>query len=449
VSRDLPRRIGLLGALAIMVGIIIGSGIFRTPTSIARQLDSPGLILVLWVVGGGLSLCGALAYAELGAMFPHSGGIYVFLREGFGPLPAFVFGWMHLLIAKPLAIAAIATVFSEHLNRMLNVTWDPRVSTCVTIMALTALNARGVRIGSGVAVVLTGLKVLALAAVVALALALSGGNAANFAPAPASGKPLLAALAPVMVAILWTYDGWNDVAFVAGEIREPQRLLPRAMVGGTLLVTGLYVAVNAVYAWMLPLEQVRTVKTVAPLVMDRLLGRYGGDAVTVVVMISTLGATHGSVLTGARASFAQACDRLLFHWLSGVHPRHATPHVALWTQGCLACVAVTFLGTFERLTSGFVFTMWIFYGLAVAGLLVLRVRRPSLERPVRCPGYPVTPVVFLLAAATMTGLSIWGSPRETLPWMGVMVAGVPVYYVWKSAVKAAAETEEPGDESRR
>ena len=430
MRKDLPRSIGFWGGSAIMVGIIIGSGIFRTPASIAKELGSPSVILLLWLVGGILSLFGAFAYAELGTMFPRSGGIYVFINEGMGPMVAFVFGWTYALITKPMAAAGIAMVFSEHFNELFGLTWDPRYVTCVVLIGLTAVNTVRVTLGAGLAVVLTGLKAAALLAIVALAVVMTKGDTANFI-AVAAPKPFLAALAPALAAILWTYDGWSDVAAVAGEVREPQKLLPRIFLVGTAATIILYLAVNAVYIWMVPLTEMRSVPTVAPLVMERLLGPAGAIAVTLMVMVSTFGATHGSIITGARVTFAQARDGLLFSFLGRIHPTFRTPDVSLWIQAALSCLAVVCLKRFEKLTGGFVFTMWIFYACATAGVIILRVRSPDLARPYRCVGYPWVPILFVLAAAAMTVLSIREDPRNTLPWLGVLLLGTPAYFLWR------------------
>lgn len=428
---DLPRSIGFWGGSAIMVGIIIGSGIFRTPTSIARELGSPSLILVLWFVGGVLSLFGAFSYAELGTMFPRSGGIYVYIVEGLGEILAFVFGWTYMLLVKPLAAGAICMVFSEHLNHLFGAKWDVRAVTCITLLLLTAINTMGVGIGAGFAILLTGLKTAALAAVVLLALGMSQGEAANLASVPAP-RPVLLALAPALSAVLWTYDGWSDVASVAGEVRTPQRLLPRIFVVGTAACIGLYVAVNGVYIWMIGLEQMRTIETVAPVVMERLLGKWSGITLTLIILTSTLGATHCSIITGARVTFAQARDGLLFRFLGRIHPRYQTPDLSLWVQGALSCAAVIVLKDFDSLTSGFVFMMWIFYGAAAVSLVVLRIRRPELPRPYRCWGYPVVPWTFIICTAGMTVLAIWESPQQRLLWLATLLAGIPAYYLWRA-----------------
>lgn len=465
MPRDLPRRIGFWGASAVMVGVIIGSGIYRTPPEIAARLDSPALILVLWFAGGLLSLCGALTYAEMATMYPESGGVYVFLREGFGRAVAFVFGWTYMLITKPFAAAGIAVVGTEHLLKLCRVDIpdaDQRrlvvdAITTLILVVLTVINVVGVGPSTAVAKVLTGLKFAALAAIVGVAAALMKGSAVNFAAHP-SPEPFMVALAPVMMAIMWTYDGWSDVGSIAGEVENPSRQLPRIYLVGTAAVTLLYLAINAVYIALVPLSEMRSgagghpLETVAPLVMQRLIGEAGGIAVTAIILVSTLGSSHSSVLTGARVTFAQASDGLLFRSLAAVHPKFQTPAVSLWFQLVMSCVALwhpLLLGpavgrdgkpsasTFQQLADGFVFTMWIFYGLAACSIFILRVKRPGAERPYRCWGYPLIPALFVAAAAAMTGLTIWGDVTnpasrgvKTLPWLGVLIAGLPVYFVW-------------------
>ena len=452
--QDLPRRIGFWGGSAIMVGIIIGSGIFRQPAAIAKEMGSPSAILWLWVAGGALALLGALTYAELATMYPRSGGIYVYLNEGLGRPVAFVFGWTYMLITKPFAAAGIATVFAEHVNKLCGVSWDPRILTCVLLVALTVVNVIGTRLGAGVAVVFTALKLGALILIVALGVILMKGSAAHFAASPAS-KTFMAALAPVMLAILWTYDGWSDVSAIAGEVTEPQRRIPRILLTGTLAVTVIYVAVNAVYISLVPLPEMAVVKggTVAPVVMERLLGPAGAVIVTIMILVSTAGASHGAVITGARITFAQARDGLLFRFLGRIHPTCETPDVSLWVQCILSCAASLFLGNFSALADGFTFTMWIFYAMAGIAMIVLRLRRPDLERPCRCWGYPVVPALFVASALFVTVLTVWqdGSNPEsrganTLPWIGLLVAGVPVYYLWRkitSTTPAAAPPPPP------
>jgi basic amino acid/polyamine antiporter, APA family len=436
---DLPRKVGFWGAIAVMVGVVIGSGIFRTPTAIAQQLGDPYLILLLWLIGGLIALAGALTFAELATMMPKSGGIYVFIREGYGPCPAFVFGWTYMLITKPAAAAGIAFIFAEHFNTLTGLGWSPQLLTCGALVVLTVINVIGVKASARFAIVLTSLKFGALAAIIVLGVAAAvreslapgaNGSGGGFVSVP-SPKTLFQALVPVMAAIMWTYDGWSDVGAIAGEVKEPKKTLPRVYILGTLSVIGLYVLANAVYLWHIPILQMRETPTVAPVLLEKFAGPIGATVVTIMIIISTLGSSHASVMTGARVTFAQARDGLLFSFLAKIHPRFETPAVALWTQMTLSCAAVLFLQQFDKLAGTFVFTMWIFYGLGAGTLFILRARQPDAERPFRTPGYPVVPAVFLLSSIAMTGLSINDDPKTTLTWLGVLAAGVPVYYVWK------------------
>jgi len=445
---ELDRRVGFLGASAIMVGVMIGGGIFRQPATIAGELGSPTLILVFWAIGGLLALFGAMTYSELACMYPQSGGVYVFLREGLGRAVAFVFGWTYMLITKPFGAAGICVMFAESLNQFLGQNWDLKFVTTIALVALTLVNSFGVGIGAAVAKALTSAKVLALIVIVLLVAALRKGNVQHFESTPPP-TTLLAAIAPVMAAVMWTYDGWSDVGAIAGEVKEPRRLMPRVFILGTVAVTVLYLLVNAAYIALVPLSEMRTIESVAPVVMDRLVGPVGAMAVVAIIMVSTLGSTHGSVLTGARVTYAQSRDGLLFKSLGYVHPRFRTPLVALWVQLALSCAAVWYQSDqgqpqqlFTKLAESFVFTMWIFYGLAAATVIILRIRQPERERPYRCWGYPVVPVLFILAAAAMTVLSIRADLLDeksrgmmTLPWLGVLVAGLPVYYIWNALTK--------------
>jgi amino acid transporter len=389
-------------------------------------------------------------------MYPRSGGVYVFLHQGLGPAVAFVFGWTYMLITKPFAAAGIAVIFSEHLLALGGLRQaDPWLHalavngiTTVALAVLTVINVRGVGLATNIAKGLTGFKMFALAAIVLLAVVLWKGDAGHFQAAPAP-EPVLSALAPVMLAILWTYDGWSDVGAIAGEIEQPQKNIPRTFVLGTVSVTALYVAVNAVYIWLVPLVEMRELDTVAPLVMDRLLGPAAAAGVTAIIVVSTIGSSHSSVLVGARVTFAQARDGLLFRFLARIHPRYETPAVSLWLQLALSCVALwhpVLLGRvegspFQRLADGFTFTMWIFYGLAAIAIFVLRWREPHAPRPYRCWGYPVVPGLFVLASAFMTALTIAGDVSDptsrgmkTLPMLAILAAGFPMYFLWRRFV---------------
>jgi len=451
-----------------MVGIIIGGGIFGTPPDIARHLGSPMVAMIFWAAGGVLCLFGALAYAELATMFPRSGGIYVFLREAYGDGVAFIFGWMYLLVTKPAGAAGVAFLFADHLNRLIGTTpdparpgsglslasggLDPRLITIAALLGLTWINVRGVIFSTWLAIAFTAAKAAALAAIILLALVVAGivdpskGSVANFRPTQMP-MGLMAAIPAVMAGVLWTYDGWNDVGAISGEVTNPQRTLPRVFVVGILSVTLLYLAINAVYFWLIPLADQRSMETIGPAVLTHLVGPIGGTIMTALIVVSTLGSSHASVLANARVCFAQARDGLLFRSLGAIHPRFNTPHVSLWVGGIMGAAAAWFQGSFVALAGTFVFTMWIFYAMAAGGVIVLRVRRPALERPYRCPGYPVVPALFVLAALFMTVISIVqdvsresveGEPApgmNTLPWLVILAVGWPVWLVWSRVTR--------------
>jgi basic amino acid/polyamine antiporter, APA family len=449
-SPDLARVVGFWGASGVMVGVMVGSGIFRTPPEIAQHVSAPLLILGAWVLGGLLSLAGALTYAELATMFPQSGGLYVFLRRGYGRALAFVFGWTYMLVSKPSAAAGIAFVCAENINILLRDVLkvggvDPRVLVTLILAGLTIMNVLGVRASTRLGVVLTAFKVLALLLIATLGAAFAlgafpGTTARDFPEAGTATKSLWLAIAPVMAAVMWTYDGWSDVGAIAGEVKEPGRLLPRIFIVNTAVITVVYVAVNAVYLWLVPLESLRGMDNVAPHVLGLLLGAAGSVAVTALIIVSTLGSSHASIMTGARVSFAQARDGLLFSFLAKVHPRFGTPATSLWVQLGLSVLATWLLGTFSKLADSFVFTMWIFYGLAGFAIFLLRWRMPEAPRAFRCPLYPVVPGLFVLSAVAMTGLAIHSDPKTTLMWVGVLLAGFPVYWVWKGRQGGAADT---------
>jgi len=440
---DLPRKVGFWGAIAVMVGVVIGSGIFATPTTIAENLGDPWLILGLWFLAGLIALCGALTFAELAAMMPRSGGVYVFLREGFGRCPAFVFGWTYMLITKPAAAGGIAIVFANHFNTLTGLNWNAPLLTCAALFVLTLINVLGVRGSARFAIVVTGLKYTAIAAVIVLGVVaalrqVAAGDTAGHFQAVAAPKTLFLAIVPVMAAIMWTYDGWADVGAIAGEVKNPEKTLPRVYIIGTFAVIGLYMLANAVYLWHIPLPEMAATKTVAPLLLEKLAGPIGAAAVTVIIIVSTLGSSHASVMTGARVTFAQARDGLLFRFLAKIHPRYETPAVALWVQLALSCTAVMVLQDFSKLADSFVFTMWIFYGMGALSLFILRSKNREHVRPFRVPGYPFVPAVFVVASVAMTVLSIQRDPETTLMWLGVLAAGVPVYFVWTKFFPAAS-----------
>lgn len=430
----LPRRLGLGSAVAVLVGSTIGSGIFRVPAGIAGTLGVPGPVIVAWVLGGLVALAGALAIAELAAALPRSGGVFTFLLEAFGPLPAFLFGWSELTVIRASALGAIATIFAEYLGYFLHL--DPptvRRVAAAAIIVIGGLNYAGVRAASAVMNVVTVAKFAAVALLGLLAFTASEGSAAHFTPLWTGGLPL-SLVATALVPIMWTYDGWADLAFLGGEVRDPGRTLPRALILGTAAIVGVYLLLNAAYIYLVPLPEMAASKLVAATAAERipLLGGAGGAVVSALVMVSCFGTLNGSMMTGPRIFFAMADRGLFFPAIARVSPRFQSPSVAIGLATALGVVYVLF-NDFQQLADKFVLGIWPFYALAVAGVYVLRRTRPGLPRPYRTLGYPVTPAIFLVASVGMVANALATDPVNTGVTFAIVLAGVPVYAVWRGA----------------
>ena len=431
---QLMRRLGLWSSVGIVIGVTIGSGIFRTPAGIAARVPDPGWMLAVWLIGGLISLCGALSVAELAASLPQTGGWYVYLRESWGRLAAFLFGWSELVLIRASSAGAIATVFSEYFLRSLG--YDPALHDAATdyiaaaaIVSAAVINVRGVQVGAMFAAASTAAKFGALALLVVASFLLgggSGGTADNFTDAGGPVSPGLFGLA--LISVLWAYDGFADVSFVAGEVRDPQRTLPRAVIGGTIAIVAIYLAANCAYLFVAPIEQIAQSRLIAADTMQAIFGGIGAATVSVVVMISTLGSLIAIILTSPRVFFAMAEDRLFFKSLARVHPRYHTPHVAIGLAAALG-VAFVLTRTFEQLADTFVLSIWPFYGLAIAGLYRLRRLRPDLSRPYRVPGYPVVPAIFVAAVIYLVTNALVTDPVWTGVTFSIVLAGIPVYYL--------------------
>jgi APA family basic amino acid/polyamine antiporter len=437
----LPRALGLWSAVAVLIGSTIGSGIFRTPAVVANRVDDVPLFLLAWVLGGVVAVCGALTYAELAAAFPRSGGIYVFLREGFGPLPAFLFGWAELLIIRPGAYGAISITAAAYALRVFGL--DPAAPVAGLpirgeqllgaglIILVAVVNYQGIRKGAVLQNLSTIFKVGALAVLVILGFTLggagNGGWSGLFAQRAAVGlSPFLLA----MVSILWAYDGWADLAFVGGEVRDPQRNLPRALFIGTAAVVVLYLAANLVYVYLIPIGQMKHAELVAADAASLLIGSLGIVAISAAVAVSTFGTLNGSMMTAPRIFFAMAEDGLFPRAIARVDPRSGAPTGAILLAAILGVIFVL-IRTFTELADQFIIGIWPFYAMAVGSVFILRRRRPDLERPYRTWGYPVVPLLFLAASLFLLGNYLVSEPRSFALDVGVILTGVPVYVAWR------------------
>ncbi len=447
----LERRLGVFSASTLIIGSMIGSGIFIAPSIMAGHVAAPGVFLGLWIVGGALTLLGALSYAELAAMMPHAGGQYVFLREAFGRGTAFLYGWTLFLVIQTGFHAAVAIAFAKYLGVLglpvgegdvlftagpLSISSASLVA-CAVILVLTAINCRGVREGAVLQDVLTVIKALSVVVLVVLALASGSGSAEHFTPAfstdlgpvaTAAGIGFLAATGVAMSKALFAYDAWNTVTFAAGEIREPAKNIPRALVIGTLVTTIAYTAAAAAYLYVLPMDVMAGVREnrVAAEIATIVLGRPGLVMVAIAILISTFGCVNGLILGGARVFYAMAKDGLFFERCGVIHPRFHTPVAALVLQGGWSCV-LALSGSYDALLTYVTFASLAFNALTVVALFVLRRRRPEAERPYRVIAYPLTPILYLVGALFFIAYIFVGAPDEALAGVAIVLLGLPAY----------------------
>lgn len=428
----LPRTIGLTGAIAVIVGTTIGSGIFRVPATVAERMGEPGPFMLVWLVGGILALFGALTLAELAAMYPRSGGVFTFLAEGVGRLPAFLFGWSQLVVVRAAALGGISTIFAEYLTRFVPLT--PRQVQYVAagvILTVGTLNYLGVKKAGAVMTVATAIKYGALIALVFLAFAFGQGQFGNMAPLIDATFPI-SAFGMALVSVMWAYDGWADLSYMGGEVKDPARNIPRALILGTIMIIGIYLAVNAAYLYLVPISEMAGSPLIASTAADRIpfLAGAGGAIIAVVVMISTFSSVNGSMMTAPRIFFAMADRKLFFQAVARVSPRFQSPGAAIWLATGLGVTYVLF-NNFQQLADKFVLGIWPFYIMAVIGVFTLRRRSPDLPRPYRVFWFPVVPIVFLIASTGMVVNAFLTDPVNTGITFGIILAGIPFYFLWQ------------------
>jgi amino acid transporter len=443
----LARRLGLWSCIGIVIGITIGGGIFRTPAVIAARVPDPTLMLGVWIVGGLIVLCGALAFAELASSMPEAGGMYVYLREGWGRPCAFLYGWAQAVLIRAAALGGISSVFGEYFLRVLgiDVAAHPRWPDyfAAGAIAFTAIiNILGVQLGAFFVGMSTMAKFGALAALVLLALMLGGDHGGSWTHLSGDAPVEAGLFGLALISVMWAYDGFADLSFAAGEVKDPQRNLSRAIIAGTLAILGIYVGANLAYLYMIPIGQMSQSPLVAADTMAALFGQAGAGFISVIVMISTFGSLMGSMLASPRIFFAMAGDRMLFAPLAAVHPRFKTPYLAILFASVLG-IAMVLTQTFEQLTDTFVLATWPFYGLSAAALYRLRRSRPDLPRPYRTPGYPWLPLVFIAASLYLVVNALLTEPLWTSIVFGVVLAGLPIYYVFVRKGASPSPDEHP------
>jgi APA family basic amino acid/polyamine antiporter len=460
----LVRQLGLFDSTMVMVGIVIGSGIFLTTGIMAKSIPSAGLILLAWLIGGLLTLAGALTYAELGAAMPEAGGQYVYLREAYGPMSGFLFGWILFLVYTTGGIAALALAFAEYSGYFfptlgtdnLLLTLDiPLLKTTLhyslsagqligvaVIILLSIVNFVGVGLGKSIQNIFTVIKIGTIAAIIILGFAIGKGTPPDLSinPSGMSFGSIIIGLGVSLVAVAWAFDGWNNVNFVAGEIKNPKRNLPFALIIGTLAITGLYILVNYIYLYALPMEDTVGVLRIAEMATGALFGSSTGALISALVLISVFGALNGTILVGPRVYYAMAKDGLFFRKVAHVHPRFRTPGFSIMIQAIWASL-LTLSGSFEQIFTFAMFIAIAFWIVATAAVFTLRKKRPDLPRPYKTWGYPVVPAIFIIASCGILLNTLLEKPVEALAGIFLTALGIPAYFYWKRRPPRGDSTE--------
>ncbi|MGH9450972.1 MAG: APC family permease [Terriglobia bacterium] len=450
---ELVKGLDVFGATSVVAGTMIGTAIFVVPSIMLMRVGTPVRVLEVWAVAGALSLFGALGYSELGAAIPEAGGEYVYLHRAYGPGIGFLYGWTQFVVAKTASIAAISTGFLLYLAFFFPSLSSPfwrwhaaiggrpftlaltgiQAGAAGMIVLLSLINILGVERSGAIQTVFTAAKIAVLAVLIVLGLTLGHGSWSNLTSALGAGGAAGAAITGyglAMVSALWGYDGWNNLSMVAGEVKNPQRNVPIALIGGTILTLAVYILVNIAYFYVLTPAQAVGTRTIAAAAAKHFLGGAGGTFVAVGVLISTFATLNGSILSGSRIPYAQARDGLFPEALARLQGRFHTPAVALMAQAAVAAV-FALSGRYETLYTKAIYSEWVFYALVTAGIFVLRRREPALDRPYRTWGYPVIPAVFVILAVALLVDTFFTSRSGVLWCLCLIASGIPAYYLWK------------------
>ncbi|MGQ0641902.1 MAG: APC family permease [Gemmatimonadaceae bacterium] len=441
----LRRTLGPLDLTLLTIGLVIGSGVFIVPAVVLRSTGgSMPLALSIWVIGGILSLLGALTYGELGAMDAGSGGLYSYLRDAFGPFLAFLYGWTLLLVLATGSVATLAAAAANYFGEFVALgDIGKKVFSVVVILVLGVVNVLSTRKSATLQNVATGIKVTAILVMSGLLIALGSGGPAASAPTGSTAPTFMAGVGVAMISVLWAYEGWQYTTFAVGEAVDPQRTFPRALISGTLILIALYVLANVAYLAALGGARVAASERVAAEAVTTVVGPTAGRLVAAAIMISMFSAALSIVITAPRVYYTMARDGLFFSKLAEVHPRFGTPAFAI-VVGTIWSMLLAATGTFQQLLTYVVFIGWIFYGLGAIAVMVLRRTRPAAERPFRVPGYPITPVIFTLSAVAIVANTILTQPRNVALGLLIVALGAPAYLIWRRrriSTRAAASVQ--------
>ncbi len=443
MTAELKRDLGLFSCTMLVIGNIIGVGIFTTPGEIAQGLPSAGWVLVAWLIGGFMATTGALTYAEMGAMFPKAGGNYVFLREAYGPLVAFLYGWAYTLVTSTGTIALLAIGFAEYLG-MPTGSFNSKAFSIAVVFILTVLNARDLKLGASVMDGITSTKVVAMLILVVAGFLIGNGNVGHFSPLfTGEATGIFTAIAAALVPMAFTYSGWNSTVLVAEEVKNPEKMIPVSLIMGTLATTAIYILMNAVYLYAVPLQQLVGEVKIAHLAAANLFGEGTTRLIQVLVATSVLGCLSASLLANPRTTFALGRDGLFFRFTGVVHPKFQTPSGAIWFQGLWACVLIA-LGKFEQILILVSVPLVIIASMTVFSIFIFRKKYPDMPRPYRCWGYPVIPIIYIVISLAMLVVKFNQRSQQYLTFetfqlgipmsylgLGIFILGVPVYYLWR------------------
>lgn len=446
-TSDLPRRLGLIDALAIVIGITIGGGIFLVPNLVAQELKSPVAIIAVWVFAGVISFFGALACAELGCAIPATGGQYVYLREAYGPMIGFLCGWSMFTVARTAQVAWLAVTLALYTSYFVSLSpIESKLLGIGAIVLFTAINYRGVTAAAIVQRIFTLAKIVGLLVIIGSAFLWAG----KAAPASSSIGPRmsLSSFGVALIACVLAYDGWVQLAFVAGEIRNPKRNIFLALAIGSAACIAIYVLANVAYMHVLSIPEIAASDRVAASAAQRTLGAHGASLVSLTILISIIGTLNGCFLTSPRVYFAQARDGLFFRKFGEIQPRYQTPGFSILMQSAWALVLLV-TGSYETLLDYAMFALWLSYGLMVAGVMILRRKQPDLPRPYRMWGYPLTAILFLVITAWFLVNMLWTRPVPSVVSLILIATGVPVYYFWARHRRPAASTAAAMHDTRK
>ena len=432
----LKRTLGTTDLTLLVIGNVIGSGIFLVPSSVLQQSGgSVAVASAVWLVGGVLSLLGALSYGELGAMEQGSGGLYAYIRDGFGALPAFLYGWTLFFVIGSGTVATLAVAAANYMGQFAELSLVAKKAIAIGLILLMAvINVRGTRESASVQNVATGIKVVAILVMSLILFTLGSGGSLPASPS----TPNISSVGLSIISVLWAYEGWQYVTFVASESVNPQRSLPRAIVAGTLTLIAIYLLANFAYLAALGPDRVAASDRVASEAISQVLGPAAGSVIAIAIIISMYSAAHATVITAPRVYFSMAQDGLFFRRLAEVHPRFGTPALAI-SANCAWAAVLALTGTFQQLLTYVVFVGWIFYALGAAAVIALRIKRPDAPRPFRVPGYPFTPLIFVLAAAAIVLNPIVEQPMQSAIGIGMVLLGVPAFAFWRSRQRGGEE----------